>query len=136
MAIITMEQSNKSGYKILNITIPKTIFEYEEVSQNDVAISLHLSTTHHKNNNLLIFDLKAELTLKVAEKSVGNIMIIVRGNFEKFGDSELLFDDFVAVNAPSILYPYLREHITSLSVKAGLSAIVLEPMNFAALIKR
>jgi preprotein translocase subunit SecB len=74
--------------------------------------------------------------LKVAEKGVGNITIIVRGNFEKFGDSELPFDDFVAVNAPAILYPYLREHITSLSIKAGLPAIVLEPMNFAALVKK
>jgi preprotein translocase subunit SecB len=133
---LKMEKTNKSGYKILAITIPKTIFEYEGTGQEELEIKLNISTSHRKNNNLLIFDLKAEISLVAEGKDIGNIFILVKGNFEKFGEADLLFDDFVAVNAPAILYPYLREHLATLSLKAGLSVIVLEPMNFAALAKK
>lgn len=133
-----MEQINKSGYKILSITIPKTVFEYDATkSENsNIEIDLNISTTHQIDKNLLLFDLKAEINFTIEKEIVGNAFVLVKGNFEKFGDADLLIDDFVAVNAPAILYPYLREHLANLSLKAGLSAIILEPMNFAALAKK
>ncbi|NCD10471.1 MAG: preprotein translocase, partial [Negativicutes bacterium] len=36
------------------------------------------------------------------------------------------------VNGAAIIYPYIREHLTSLSVKAGVGIILLPPANFAA----
>ena len=43
-----MEQINKSGYKILSITIPKTVFEYDapKSENSNIEIDLNISTTH------------------------------------------------------------------------------------------
>ncbi len=133
---LKMEKINKSGYKILAITIPKTIFEYEGTGQEELEINLNLSTSHQQHESLVTLDLQAKINLVENQENIGNISVTVRGIFEKFGDADLLFNDFIAVNAPAILYPYLREHLTSLSIKAGLSAIVLEPMNFTTLSKK
>ena len=55
--------------------------------------------------------------------------------FEIVGDEKVIPDRFIMVNAPAIVFPYIREHLSSLSIKAGLQAIVLPPYNFTNLKK-
>jgi preprotein translocase subunit SecB len=43
----------------------------------------------------------------------------------------LNLDQFGHVNAAAIIYPYIREHLSNLSAKAGLGLIFLPPVNFA-----
>jgi len=45
-------------------------------------------------------------------------------------NSVLPHEQFINVNAPAILFPFVREHLASLSVKAGLNPIILQPVNF------
>lgn len=40
---------------------------------------------------------------------------------------------FIAINAPAIVFPYLRSFLTTFSVNAGLSPIILPTINFQAL---
>jgi preprotein translocase subunit SecB len=54
------------------------------------------------------------------------------GIFEKKGESVIDLENFGNVNGAAIIYPYIREHLTSLSVKAGVGIILLPPTNFAA----
>jgi len=53
------------------------------------------------------------------------------GIFEKFGDSPLNLEQFGNVNAAAIIFPYIREHLSNLSAKAGLGLIFLPPFNFS-----
>jgi preprotein translocase subunit SecB len=39
----------------------------------------------------------------------------------------------LAVMCPNILYPYLREVVSDLAVRAGFAPVVLNPINFEAL---
>ncbi|MCF2498405.1 protein-export chaperone SecB [Dyadobacter chenhuakuii] len=40
-------------------------------------------------------------------------------------------EDYLAnVNAPAIIYPFIREHIASITAKSGIEAILLPPFNF------
>jgi preprotein translocase subunit SecB len=53
------------------------------------------------------------------------------GVFECVGESELKdYDLFGRVNGAAIIFPYIREHISGLSLKAGLGPIILPPVNF------
>ncbi len=52
------------------------------------------------------------------------------GVFEKFGDSILDLENFGNVNGAAILFPYIREHLTNLTSKAGLGLIIIPPFNF------
>lgn len=47
---------------------------------------------------------------------------------QKFMDS-----DFPIVNAPAILYPYIRSFISTLTMNAGMPAVILPTVNFQAL---
>ncbi len=40
---------------------------------------------------------------------------------------------FVTVNAPAIIFPYLRSFITTFTVNAGLAPVILPTINFQAL---
>ncbi len=52
------------------------------------------------------------------------------GVFSLPEDSVLPHEQFVNVNAPAIIFPFIREHLSSLSSKAGLNPILLQPVNF------
>lgn len=56
-------------------------------------------------------------------------VIKMAGVFEKSGDSPLDLEQFGQVNGAAIIYPYIREHLSSLSAKAGLGLIFLPPVN-------
>jgi preprotein translocase subunit SecB len=132
-----MENTSKTGYAILSITIPKTSFEYENNSSenNSILIELNISASNTTTDKFLICDLRVEIILLEATKKVGFMNSTVRGHFEKQGNVDVLLSDFAVVNAPAILFPYMREHIASLSAKAGLNTIILEPVNFVAMAK-
>lgn len=56
--------------------------------------------------------------------------IIFAGSFEKVGEPKPELDFFMQVNAPAQIFPFVREHLATLSVKASLTPILLEPVNF------
>jgi preprotein translocase subunit SecB len=52
------------------------------------------------------------------------------GVFEQYGEVELKKEHFADVNGPAIMFPFIREHLASLSMKAGIGPILLPPINF------
>ena len=44
-------------------------------------------------------------------------------------------EEFGRINGASIIFPFLREHIANLAMKAGLGPIMLPPVNFQKLNK-
>lgn len=47
-------------------------------------------------------------------------------------DIEFLQTHFVKLNAPAIVYPFVRSFVSNLSVNAGFPAIILPAINFAS----
>ncbi|MBQ9253211.1 MAG: protein-export chaperone SecB [Bacteroidales bacterium] len=47
-------------------------------------------------------------------------------------DINFLKSSFVTLNAPAIVYPFVRSFVSNLSVNAGFPAIILPAINFAA----
>ncbi len=46
---------------------------------------------------------------------------------------ELPLQQFAEINAPAIIYPFIREHLANLTMKAGMKAVLLPPVNFVQL---
>lgn len=55
------------------------------------------------------------------------------GVFSLPAESDLPREQFLSANAPAIIFPFIREHLASLSVKAGINPILLQPINFVKL---
>lgn len=128
-----MTNSPISGYAILNIAITKTNVNRSVILQETETkkeVKFHI-IKHFYQDDMLRCTLHLEyLSVYADGEEEFNAVIDVMGNFQKNGDTPLNMKDFANVNAPAILFPYLREHLASLSMKAGIFPIVLEPINF------
>ena len=62
-----------------------------------------------------------------------NISIKIEGLFEFDSDlNETQKNNFFDINAPAILYPYVRAYLSSLTSLSGFNHIILPTINFAA----
>lgn len=65
------------------------------------------------------------------------IKVKMVGTFETDGTlKEDEFQKFGRINGGAIIFPYIREHISNLSVKAGVGPIILPPVNFCRIESR
>lgn len=59
--------------------------------------------------------------------------IKMTGVFIKGEDSVLTVEQFAKANGPAIMFPFLREHLASITTKAGISPVLLPAVNFIKL---
>jgi len=124
-----MKKTFSSGYAIENIAIVETHFVRKD---SNVQLSLpnhniSITNTIDKETNTITCLLQLDYQ---DESNSCEAKIKVEGVFKQMEESKLTLDSFAKINAPSILFPYLREHLASLSLKASMPIIVLEPVNF------
>lgn len=135
-----MENDNKdmeSGFRIHNILlmesnfkrVPNVVFDNPSITQ-DIRIEGEVTVNAEKNIVSVIQTLHFSQILNEEKQISATIKMI--GIFEKTGESVIDLENFGNVNGAAIIYPYIREHLTSLSVKAGVGIILLPPANFAA----
>jgi preprotein translocase subunit SecB len=82
---------------------------------------------------------QGELTLNSSGKCSGSETLIYTAEIKYLGvfqmdtnEPNMEIEDFMRVNASAHIFPYLREFLSSLSVRAGLPTIILPPMNIMA----
>lgn len=128
--------STDSGYRILSVILIESQFKrlpsIPKPSSNPATV-LDVKFNHVTGpSDELNVTVDAEFSMR--EKSATTPAIHVRvsmlGKFEVIGTPELPLDKFVEVNAPAIIFPFIREHISSLTLKSGVGQILLPPLNF------
>lgn len=60
--------------------------------------------------------------------------IVMIGIFNCSDDAQLTVDQFSKFNGPAIMFPFLREHLASVSLKSGIKPILLPAINFIKLV--
>lgn len=132
-----MEEQKGSGYVVENILLMKSNFNREVTIlfndgtpiSNQVHIEKKFQDTTDGTNRFVVGLL---LTFKAIqnEKVVYQIETEMIGVFEKKADSPLPIETFKEVNAPAIIYPFIREHVASITLKAGIGNVLLPSVNF------
>ncbi len=102
-------------FKDYSITNEITILPeaHENTEDNKFAVTLTLDYTG-RQNDLIICTAKIKML----------------GVFEKIGDPPLGEDIFKKINAPAIIYPFIREHLHNISLKGGIANVLLPTVNF------
>jgi preprotein translocase subunit SecB len=79
--------------------------------------------------------LTATVTSKLTDgdKTVFLIEAAQAGVFRISGVPQAEVDPLLGVACPNILYPYVREIVSDMAIRAGFPPVVLQPMNFEAL---
>ncbi|MDR0864277.1 MAG: protein-export chaperone SecB [Candidatus Symbiothrix sp.] len=130
-----MENLNKleSGFQIKNlILLESSFFRINNVAFGEgVNNNLDINTDVAVNDKVITVAEEATLVQKFQDVEQVKIKVKMIGIFECIGESALKdFDEFGKINGAAIIFPYIREHITNISLKAGIGAIILPPVNF------
>lgn len=118
--------------KDLSLEIPHApqIFLERENPQIDIQLLPQATSIEEGVFEVVI---TATVTSKIGEKVMFLVEIKQAGIFRiqnlPSGDMEAV----LAVMCPNILFPYLREAVSSLTVRAGFPPVLLNPINFDAL---
>ena len=118
--------------KDLSLEIPHAphIFLERETPQIDVQLNTQTATIEGDVYEVIITN---TVTAKIGEK----VMFLVEGKQAGiFRLSNLPKEDIesvLAVMCPNILFPYLREVVSDMSVRGGFAPVMLNPVNFEVL---
>ncbi|MCL2435623.1 MAG: protein-export chaperone SecB [Lentimicrobiaceae bacterium] len=130
-----MENKNKldSGFRINDLILIESSFSrisnvaYGEGVDNNLDINTEIAV---KDKVIMVTE---EVTLVQKFQDIEQVKVKVKmaGLFECIGETVLTnFEEFGRVNGAAIIFPYIREHITNISLKAGIGALLLPPINF------
>jgi preprotein translocase subunit SecB len=124
-----------SAYKIIEVFLVESYFKsYFNHSDADKAIETKIAVRNEKTALHLVVVVELQLTFKEADKLILETKVQMMGIFEPSDWNDPLLEDFANINAPAIIYPFVREHIASLTTKAK-TPYILPPFNFVELAK-
>jgi len=109
-----------------------TIEDKSKVSQNT---SVDVTPIEVQSDQFAV-QLTVDHSIKYDEKNIVSIKVAYSGTFKKIGENTAEeLDTFLNVNAPAIIFPFVREVIASMTSKAMVGAILIQPVNFVELYK-
>lgn len=123
---------DKIYVKDLSMEIPNApkIFLDRESPQVDIQLHTQAGSIDEGLFEVLVM---ATVTAKVGEKIMFLIEVKQAGIFQIRNISAAELEPILAVICPNILFPYLREVVSDVSVRGGFAPALLNPINFDAL---
>ena len=133
------EQSQQPGFAIEKIYVKDASLEIPNAPQvfiqretPQVGIELSNSATMLEEG---VFEVTVTVTVtsKIEDKTVFLIEVAQAGIFQIRNVPAENLELIASVTCPNILFPYAREVVSDLSVRAGFPPVLLNPINFEAL---
>ncbi len=123
---------DKIYVKDLSLEIPHapTIFLSRESPQVDIQLHTQAGSVEDGLFEVLV---KATVTAKIGEKVMFLVEVEQAGIFQIRNVPTEELEPILAVMCPNILFPYLREAVSSVVVRGGFAPVLLNPINFDAI---
>lgn len=133
------QQSAQMGFNIekiyvkdLSVEVPHApgVFLEHEAPQMDVQ--LHTDGTNI-GGEMYQVAITATVTAKIKDKTLFLVEITQAGIFRIQGVPQEQLPMVLGIGCPNIVFPYLREAISDVVIRAGFPPLTLNPVNFEAL---
>lgn len=125
---------NNQEYNFNNVILIESNFKRVpdvNSTSSEYKNNLTIDLESQKSDNILSVFLTVKIVSGVEEVIDVEIQVKMVGIFQKNESiNQIDIDTFGKVNAPAIIFPFIREHIASLTTKAGIPTILLPPINF------
>lgn len=129
-----MEQQHK--LELISFDIVKVLFERKNLNKDfEYNINVNFGVEDlPKDGEVDLFRTSFLLLLSSEEESVPSIQVEAMAIFKMYGNppNEVVYN-YKQISSPSIIYPYVRAFISSLTVQTGLSTVIIPTINFIAL---
>lgn len=120
--------------KDLSLEIPHAPGIFLERETPQIDLQLHSQATPIEEG---VFDVTVTVTVTATLAGKGQVMFLIEvkqaGIFQVRNLSQEEMEPILAMACPNILYPYARELVSDISVRAGFAPVYLNPINFEAL---
>jgi preprotein translocase subunit SecB len=127
-----MFNMDKIYVKDISLEIPHAPQIFLERESPQIEVQLHTSAGA-VDDGVFEVTVTATVTAKIADKVMFLIEAKQAGIFTLRNLPEAEKEPVLAVMCPNILFPYLREVVSDVSVRAGFAPVMLNPINFDAL---
>jgi preprotein translocase subunit SecB len=118
----------KSDLKFVNFVVPKFLFEKAAIEEsadlfsiNPQAVIIRSAKQIHINFDVDILDAENNFNLKM----------LCIGIFDYDTEDEELVLNFMSLNGPAIVFPYIRSFVSSYTALSGFDTITLPTLNLA-----
>ena len=118
--------------KDISLEIPNAPQAFLERETPTVDIQLHHNSSR-VDDGLYQTTLTVTVTAKTADKTLFLVEASQAGIFTLRNIPQGDMDAVLAIACPNILFPYVREVVSDIVVRAGFPPVVLNPVNFEAL---
>jgi preprotein translocase subunit SecB len=120
---------DKIYLKDLSLEIPHAPQIFLENEPAQFEVQLHTLANSVKEG---VFEVTvmATVTCKMGEKTAYLIEVKHAGIFQAHNIPHEEIEPLLAVVCPNIIFPYLREVVSEVSVRAGFPPVLLNPVNF------
>jgi preprotein translocase subunit SecB len=118
--------------KDASLEIPNAPQIFTERAQPQVSIELG-NMAQQLDAGVFEVALKITVTSKIEDKTAFLVEVTQAGIFQIRNVPEENIEMIVGITCPNILFPYAREAVSDLVVRAGFPTVLLNPINFEAL---
>lgn len=117
----------KSDLKFVNFVVPKFLFEKTEIDENADLFSINPQAVIIRSEKKIHINFEIEI-LDVENNF--NLKMICIGVFDYDTEDEELILNFMSLNGPAIVFPYIRSFVSSYTALSGFDTITLPTLNF------
>lgn len=128
----------KNSFKLLNVLLIESTFKRAsniDFSSDNVHNNIDIDIQNSTTENILGVTVTLKFSTVIEGEEMISSEIKMAGNFEFSKTTNIPLENFGNINAPAIIFPFIREHLSNVSMKAGIQPILLPPVNFVNLAK-
>ena len=121
-----------SGFKVESILLTESSFSRKgKINFKESEQEVSFETGVGSNGNIVNVKLTTIVTNKFHNEEQYRIAVTMVGVFQRTGETSMLDNEqFGRINGAAIIFPFVREHIANIALKAGLGSLILPPVNF------
>lgn len=125
-------KDKKSGFIVESIILTESSFNRKgRIVFKDSEQEVSFETGVGSKDNIVNVKLTTTVINKYQNEEQYIIKVTMVGVFKRNGNSEIKDNEqFGKINGAAIIFPFVREHIANIAMKAGLGSIILPPVNF------
>lgn len=119
----------KSELNFVNFVVPKFIFEKTSINKKDSTFSIEPQAVIVRSENQ--FHINIDIEILDVEHSF-NLKMLCIGIFKYETNDESTLLNFMSINGPAIVFPYVRSFISSYTALSGFDTITLPTLNLSS----
>lgn len=132
-----MDKTKQPGIEFNGIILVKEEFWRDYDVPRDSKIHLDLEAGNIEMQGDYSVEVNSTLILTKEDKEVLTLKSKFIGFFSTVkGKENMDIEEYVKYNSVALMFPYIREHISAITVKSGIEPIFLPPVNVVALLEK